>query len=46
MGGGRDAQKFLRPDGTIKPVHCGWIANFQDDWKENKRIDKNVPKEN
>lgn len=32
---GKDAQKFYRPDGTIKAVHCGWIASFQDDWKEN-----------
>lgn len=35
---GRDAQKFYRPDGTIKSVHCGWIASFQDTWGENKRI--------
>lgn len=33
---GKDAQKFHRPDGTIKPVHCGWISTIQDDWKENK----------
>ena len=44
---GWDAQKFHRPDGTIKAVHCGWIASFQDDWKENillnpKGDDKNV----
>lgn len=32
---GWDAQKFYRPDGTIKPVHCGWIASFQDTWNEN-----------
>ena len=24
----KDAQKFLRPDGSIKMVHCGWISNF------------------
>lgn len=35
---GKDAQKFHRPDGSIQPVHCGWIANIQDDWKENKKI--------
>ena len=35
---GWDAQKFYRPDGTIQPVHCGWIASFQDTWCENKRI--------
>ena len=35
---GWDAQKFYRPDGTISPVHCGWIASFQDTWGENKRI--------
>ena len=33
---GKDTQKFHRPDGSIRPVHCGWIATFQDDWKENK----------
>ena len=32
---GWDAQKFYRPDGNIKAVHCGWIASFQDDWNEN-----------
>ena len=35
---GKDAQKFYRPDGTIKAVHCGWISNIQDDWKENTLI--------
>ena len=35
---GKDAQKFHRPDGSIQPVHCGWIANIQDNWKENKKI--------
>lgn len=25
-------------DGTIKPVHCGWIANFPDTWGENKLL--------
>lgn len=35
---GKDAQKFYRPDGSVKAVHCGWIASFQDDWKENKKI--------
>lgn len=35
---GKDAQKFHRPDGSIKPVHCGWIATIQDDWKENQCI--------
>lgn len=34
---GKDAQKFYRPDGSIKAVHCGWISNIQDDWKENKK---------
>lgn len=33
---GKDAQKFYRPDGTIKPVHCGWISTIKDDWEENK----------
>lgn len=35
---GWDAQKFYRPDGNIIPVHCGWISNFQDTWKENKLL--------
>lgn len=35
---GKDAQKFIRPDGTIKPVHCGWISNIKDDWNENKLL--------
>lgn len=35
---GKDAQKFHRPDGSIKPVHCGWIGTIQDDWKENQCI--------
>ena len=35
---GWDAQKFYRPDGTISPVHCGWIASFQDTWGENKKL--------
>lgn len=37
---GKDAQKFLRPDGTLKAVHCGWISNIQDDWKENNLLDE------
>lgn len=32
---GKDAQKFYRPDGSVRAVHCGWIANIQDDWGEN-----------
>lgn len=35
---GKDAQKFNRPDGSIQPVHCGWIGTIQDDWKENQCI--------
>jgi hypothetical protein len=35
---GWDAQKFYRPDGVIKAVHCGWISNIQDDYKENKEL--------
>lgn len=38
---GKDLQWFIRPDGADKRVHCRWIATFQDDWKENKRIGKN-----
>ena len=37
---GKDAQKFHRPDGTIKPVHCGWIATIPDDWGENKKVEE------
>lgn len=33
---GKDAQKFYRPDGSIKAIHCGWIATIPDDWGENK----------
>jgi len=36
---GKDAQKFYRPDGSIYPVHCGWISSFQDDWGENELIE-------
>lgn len=35
---GKDAQKFYRPDGTIKAVHCGWIASIPDDWEENNLL--------
>ena len=35
---GKDAQHFNRPDGSEVAVHCGWISNIQDDWKENKII--------
>lgn len=35
---GKDAQKFYRPNGEIKFIHCGWISNIQDNWKENKII--------
>lgn len=37
---GKDAQKFYRPDGSIYPVHCGWISSFQDDWGENILIEE------
>lgn len=37
---GKDAQKFYRPDGSIYPVHCGWISSFQDDWGENVLIEE------
>jgi len=32
------AQKFHRPDGTIQPVHCGWISIIPDNWGENKLL--------
>ena len=35
---GKDAQRFYRPDGTIRPVHCGWISTIQDDWGENEYL--------
>lgn len=35
---GKDAQKFHRPDGSIKAIHCGWISTIPDDWGENKVI--------
>jgi len=35
---GRDAQRFLRPDGALKAIHCGWISNIQDDWLENQLL--------
>lgn len=35
---GKDAQRFLRPDGTLKSIHCGWISNIQDDWLENQLL--------
>lgn len=37
---GKDVQKFYRPDGSIRTVHCDWIASFQDTWNENKIINK------
>lgn len=35
---GWDAQKFFRPDDSIVAIHCGWISNIQDTWKENKLL--------
>lgn len=37
---GWDAQKFYRPDGSIKAVHCGWIASIPDDWGENNILNE------
>ena len=42
---GWDAQKFYRSDGTVKPVHCGWISNFQDNYHENKILNKKEQKD-
>lgn len=44
---GKDAQKFYRPDGSVKAIHCGWISTIQDTFGENeilcnKSIDKCV----
>ena len=25
---GKDAQRFLRPDGSVRAVHCGWISTI------------------
>lgn len=36
---GKDAQKFHRPDGTIKAVHCGWISSIPDSWGENTLLE-------
>lgn len=41
---GKDMHHFARPDGSISAIHCRWIASFQDDWGENKRIDNNDKK--
>lgn len=35
---GWDSQKFLRPDGNIAIVHCGWISTIQDTFQENKLL--------
>lgn len=42
---GWDAQKFYRSDGTVKSVHCGWISNFQDNYHENKILNKKEQKD-
>lgn len=39
---GWDAQKFHRPDGSIQAVHCGWISNIQDNWKENQILSNKI----
>lgn len=38
LWGGVGVQKFSRPDGSIVPIHCGWLASIPDDWGENKRL--------
>lgn len=35
---GWDAQKFYRPDGSIKAIHCGRISTIQDTYLENNII--------
>ncbi len=37
---GWDAQKFYRPDGSIKAVHCGWISTIKDTWGENEILER------
>lgn len=37
---GWDAQKFYRPDGSIRAIHCGWIASIPDTYRENTIINK------
>ena len=39
---GKDAQKFLRPDGSIRAIHCGWIATIPDDYKENMILKEEI----
>lgn len=38
---GRDAQKFYRPDGSIRAIHCGWIATIKDTYEENEVLNDN-----
>lgn len=37
---GRDIQKFARPDGTLKHVHCRWVATLPDNYRQNTLINK------
>lgn len=37
---GKELQEFIRPDGSLKSIHCGWISNIQDTWQENVAICK------
>lgn len=38
---GWDAQKFYRPDGSIRAIHCGWIATIKDTYEENEVLNDN-----
>ena len=39
----KDAQKFLRPDGSFKMVHCGWISNFDLSlYKVEPKLEENI----
>ena len=35
---GWDAQTFIRPDGTERHIHGGWISTLQDSFGENKLL--------
>ena len=42
---GKDAQKFYRPEGGIRAIHCGWIATIPDNYGENKKYERDKVKE-
>ena len=38
---GLDAQKYYRPDGSIRAIHCGRIATIKDTYEENEVLNDN-----